>query len=75
VLFKGQITYVKVDMSKINTIYHRHTFEATKCMVVVDSVGESVGFRFSVGFGCTYLSMHERMSNIIHEVHRTPIQL
>lgn len=50
-LFKGQISYVKVDMPKINTIYHGHTFEATKRMVVVDSVG----FRFNVGFGYRYL--------------------
>lgn len=53
-LFKGQISYVKVDMPKINTIYHGHTFEATKRMVVEDSVG----FRFNVGFGYRYLSMH-----------------
>ena len=54
-----------VDMPKINTIYHGHTLKAANHMVVVDSVG----------FGYTYLSMHAWMSNIIQEVHSTPIQL
>lgn len=46
-----QENHTQGDISKTNTKYHNHMFEAMKSMNEV----HSVGFKFGVEFGYTYL--------------------